>query len=163
MFLSMQHAPEISGVTIVNFLRMAKQALTGEAQNPIKFYRSLVEKMKELNMDPAFAGRYLNVGFSGGEKKKAEILGLAVLEPKFAVLDETDSGLDIDALKIVSEGINNFHKKDNAVLLITHYNRILEYVTPDYVHILAEGKIIKSGGKDLAKEIEKEGYSTFVK
>ncbi|MCF6276466.1 MAG: Fe-S cluster assembly ATPase SufC [Candidatus Magasanikbacteria bacterium] len=163
LFLSMQNSPEVGGVTITNFLRMAKSSLTGVAQNPIKFYRSLLEKMKDLNMDPAFASRYLNVGFSGGEKKKAEVLQLAVLNPKFAILDETDSGLDVDALKIVSNGINKFHNKENSVLLITHYNRILEYVKPDFVHVLMGGKIIKSGERKLAKEVEKEGYKKYDK
>lgn len=158
LFLSMQNSPEIGGVTITNFLRMAKSALTGKAQNPIVFYRSLLEKMKDLNMDSSFASRYLNVGFSGGEKKKLEILQLSVLNPKYAILDETDSGLDVDALKIVSNGINKFRNKENTILLITHYNRILEYVKPDFVHILAGGKIIKSGEKELAKEIEINGY-----
>jgi Fe-S cluster assembly ATP-binding protein len=115
--------------------------------------------MKVLNIDPAFASRYLNVGFSGGEKKRLEILQLLVLNPKYAILDETDSGLDVDALKIVSSGINKFHTKEKGVLLITHYNRILEYVQPDYVHIMVNGRIVKSGGKDLAVEVEKNGYN----
>ncbi len=162
LFLSMQYPPEVEGVTITNFLRTAVAAMTGEKQNPVKFHQALLEKMKSLNMDPAFAGRYLNVGFSGGEKKRMEILQLLTLNPKYAILDETDSGLDVDALKIVAEGINRFHSKDNGVLLITHYNRILQYVQPDYVHIMVGGKIVKSGGKELAEEVEKKGYEEFL-
>ena len=159
LFLSMQYPPEIAGVTITNFLRTATNALTGTTQNPIKFHKALLEKMKSLGMDPAFASRYLNVGFSGGEKKRMEILQLLMLSPKYAILDETDSGLDIDALKVVAEGMNQFHTKENGLLLITHYNRILEYVKPDYVHIMIEGKIVKSGGEELANLIERDGYN----
>lgn len=162
LFLSMQYPPQIDGVSITNFLRTAVNALTGDKQNPVKFHKQLLETMKVLNIDPAFASRYLNVGFSGGEKKRLEILQLLVLNPKYAILDETDSGLDVDALKIVSSGINKFHTKENGVLLITHYNRILEYVQPDYVHIMVNGRIVKSGGKDLAVEVEKEGYDKFI-
>jgi Fe-S cluster assembly ATP-binding protein len=158
LFLSMQYPPQIDGVSVTNFLRTAVNALTGGKQNPVKFHKQLLETMKVLNIDPAFASRYLNVGFSGGEKKRLEILQLLVLNPKYAILDETDSGLDVDALKIVSSGINKFHTKEKGVLLITHYNRILEYVQPDYVHIMVNGRIVKSGGKDLAVEVEKNGY-----
>jgi Fe-S cluster assembly ATP-binding protein len=159
LFLSMQYPPQIDGVSVTNFLRTAVNALTGGKQNPVKFHKQLLETMKVLNIDPAFASRYLNVGFSGGEKKRLEILQLLVLNPKYAILDETDSGLDVDALKIVSSGINKFHTKEKGVLLITHYNRILEYVQPDYVHIMVNGRIVKSGGKDLAVEVEKNGYN----
>jgi Fe-S cluster assembly ATP-binding protein len=159
LFLSMQYPPQIDGVSVTNFLRTAVNALTGDKQNPVKFHKQLLETMKVLNIDPAFASRYLNVGFSGGEKKRLEILQLLVLNPKYAILDETDSGLDVDALKIVSSGINKFHTKEKGVLLITHYNRILEYVQPDYVHIMVNGRIVKSGGKDLAVEVEKNGYN----
>jgi Fe-S cluster assembly ATP-binding protein len=162
LFLSMQYPPQIDGVSVTNFLRTAVNALTGDKQNPVKFHKQLLETMKVLNIDPAFASRYLNVGFSGGEKKRLEILQLLVLNPKYAILDETDSGLDVDALKIVSSGINKFHTKEKGVLLITHYNRILEYVQPDYVHIMVNGRIVKSGGKDLAVEVEKEGYDKFI-
>jgi Fe-S cluster assembly ATP-binding protein len=162
LFLSMQYPPQIDGVSVTNFLRTAVNALTGGKQNPVKFHKQLLETMKVLNIDPAFASRYLNVGFSGGEKKRLEILQLLVLNPKYAILDETDSGLDVDALKIVSSGINKFHTKEKGVLLITHYNRILEYVQPDYVHIMVNGRIVKSGGKDLAVEVEKEGYDKFI-
>lgn len=161
LFLSSQYPPEIPGVTLTSFLRLATGTLTGEHQNPISFYKKLLEKMAELNIAPEFAKRHLNTGFSGGEKKKMEILQLAVLNPRYAILDETDSGLDVDALKIVAEGINKFHTKKNGIILITHYNRILEYVVPDFVHIMAKGNIIKNGGKELAKEIEREGYASL--
>lgn len=159
LFLSMQYPPEIAGVNIANFLRQAKNALTDIKSNPLIFYKELQEKMVKLHISEDFAKRSLNAGFSGGEKKKAEILQLSVLNPKYAILDETDSGLDVDALRIVAEGIDHYHTKDNAVILITHYNRILEYVKPNFVHIMQNGKIIKSGGSDLAEEIEKTGYS----
>lgn len=162
LFLSMQYPPEIGGVTISNFLRTSVAALTGEKQNPVKFHRALLEKMKELNMNPDFANRYLNVGFSGGEKKRMEVLQLLTLNPKYAILDETDSGLDVDALRIVAEGINRFKSPEHGVLLITHYNRILQYVEPDFVHIMASGKIIKTGGKELAREVEESGYDKFL-
>lgn len=158
LFLSMQYSPEIAGVSITNFLRLAVEAKTGEKQHPVEFYRILTEKMKELHIDPSFATRSLNVGFSGGEKKKMEILQLAMLNPTYAILDETDSGLDVDALRIVGEGIMSFKSPDKGILLITHYNRILEYVSPDVVHVMANGKIVRSGGRELAKEIEVKGY-----
>ncbi len=163
LFLSMQYPPEIEGVTISNFLRLAYNALKGTSVNPLEFHRKLIEKMKQFGIDPSFATRYVNTGFSGGEKKRAEILQLSVLEPKYAVLDETDSGLDVDALKIVSEGIKAFKNAHTGVLLITHYNRILDYVVPDVVHIMIDGTIVKSGGKELAREIEREGYSKIQK
>jgi len=162
LFLSMQYAPEIPGVTVTNFLRLAFEAKTGEKQNPLTFFGMIKKKMEELKIDPEFAKRYLNVGFSGGEKKRLEVLQLSVLDPTYAVLDETDSGLDVDALKIVSEGINNFKSPQKGILLITHYNRILEYVKPDVVHIMHEGKIIKRGGHELAYEVEKHGYEGFL-
>jgi len=162
LFLSMQYPPSIEGVTVANFLRIALQSITGEKKNPIKLYDVLVEKMKGMNMDPEFLKRYLNVGFSGGEKKRLEMLQLAVLNPTYAILDETDSGLDVDALRIVAEGINNFRGAEKSVLLITHYNRILQYVKPDEVHIMVGGRIVKSGGAKLAEEIEKSGYSLMV-
>lgn len=161
LFLSMQYPPEIEGVTIANFLRLAVNAQREEKMNPLKIHAMLIEKMKELGVDESFLKRYLNVGLSGGEKKRLEILQLAVLNPTYAILDETDSGLDVDALKIVSEGINRFKSDDTGVLLITHYNRILEYITPDEVHIMLDGKIVKSGGAELALEIEKEGYTVI--
>jgi len=162
LFLSMQYPPEIAGVTINNFLRTVVASLTGEKQNPVVFYRKLIEKLKELNMDEGFAGRYLNVGFSGGEKKRMEILQLLMLNPKYAILDETDSGLDVDALKIVAHGIHRFHNDDHAVLLITHYNRILEYVRPDFVHIMVGGRIVASGTANLAQQVEDRGYQSWL-
>lgn len=158
LFLSMQYAPEIMGVTITNFLRLAFENRTGEKQNPVKFYKMLTEKMQQLNIAPSFAGRSLNVGFSGGEKKKMDILQLLLLNPTYAILDETDSGLDVDALRIVAEGINSFRSPEKGILMITHYNRLLEYVVPDFVHVMVDGEIVKSGGKELAAEIEKNGY-----
>ncbi len=158
LFLSMQYPPEIAGVTISNFLRTAVGALTGEKQSPIKFHAQLQDMMKSLQIDLSFASRHLNVGFSGGEKKRLEILQLLLLNPKYAILDETDSGLDVDALKIVAEGINRFKTSEHGILLITHYNRILQYIAPDVVHIMKEGKIIKTGGPDLAEQVEKNGY-----
>lgn len=158
LFLSMQYAPEIPGVTVTNFLRLAVESMTGQKKNPLAFYAELKNKMQELKIDPEFAKRYLNVGFSGGEKKRLEVLQLLMLNPQYAVLDETDSGLDVDALKIVSEGINAFRKDTTGVLLITHYNRILQYVKPDFVHIMRDGKIIKSGGEELARQVEESGY-----
>ncbi len=162
LFLSMQYPPQIEGVTVSNFLRTATAALTGEKQKPVKFHKALLKKMAELEMDPAFANRALNVGFSGGEKKRLEILQLVVLNPKYVILDETDSGLDVDALKVVAEGINRFRGADNGILLVTHYNRILEYVVPDAVHIMVEGEIVASGGKELAHRVEKNGYDEFL-
>lgn len=162
LFLSMQYPPEITGVTIVNFLRRTYEARTGERQNPMDFYTQLVGKMRELHIDAGFAKRYVNGGFSGGEKKKSEILQLASLDPTYAILDETDSGLDVDALKIVSDGINTFHNETKGIVLITHYNRILQYVSPDYVHIMVDGRIVKRGGPELAQEIEDHGYAQFL-
>lgn len=161
LFLSMQYPPQIEGVTIGNFLRVAKVSQTGVQISPLDFHKILIEKMEKLSIDPDFLKRYLNVGFSGGEKKKLEILQLAILEPTYAILDETDSGLDVDALRIVAEGINQFRSPERGILLITHYNRILEYITPDVVYIMKEGRIVKSGGAELAREIEESGYSSF--
>ena len=158
LFLSMQHSPEIAGVTTTNFLRTATASLTGEKQNPIKFHQRLIEQLKCLGIHPDFASRYLNVGFSGGEKKRMEILQLLMLQPTYAILDETDSGLDVDALKAVAEGINRFHNAERGVVLITHYNRLLQYVKPTHVHIMQAGKIVESGGPELAIRIEENGY-----
>jgi len=163
LFLSMQYAPEIQGVTVNNLLRIAIESMTGEKQHPVKFYKKLIEKMEELKINPEFASRSLNAGFSGGEKKRMEILQLLMLNPIYAILDETDSGLDVDALKIVAEGMNQFRSPEKGILMITHYNRLLEYVVPDFVHILSAGKIVKSGNSDLAKEIEKSGYGEYLK
>lgn len=160
LFLAFQYPVEIPGVTVANFLRSAYNALHGD-ENPLsvlEFHQLLQEHMKELEMDEEFAGRYLNEGFSGGEKKRHEILQMALLKPRFAIMDETDSGLDIDALKIVSEGVNRQRSDDLGVLVITHYQRILEYLKPDYVHIMMDGRIVRSGGPELAQELEAKGY-----
>ncbi|MEK7595667.1 MAG: Fe-S cluster assembly ATPase SufC [Patescibacteria group bacterium] len=163
LFLAFQYPSEITGVTISNFLRLVynnKLKAQGEKEfTPIQFRKILKEKMEILKMDEAFAGRYLNEGFSGGEKKRMEILQMFVFEPKLAILDETDSGLDIDALKIVSEGVKAMHVKNNmAILIITHYTRILSHINPDFVHVMKDGKIIREGGHELAEELEKNGY-----
>ena len=159
MFLSFQYPSEIAGVTITNFLRTAVYTRRKEKINPLEFRKMLQEKMKELHFDEQFASRYLNEGFSGGEKKKAEMLQLAVLQPSLAILDETDSGTDVDALKIIGNTINTLHKTTKmGILLITHYNRILQYVSVDKVYIMEQGKITRSGDISLAQEIEKKGY-----
>lgn len=161
VFLSFQYPEEIPGVSVQNFLRTAYQAVSGETISIFKFEKLLKEKMALLNMDPAYASRYLNEGFSGGEKKKNEILQMAILGPKLAILDETDSGLDIDALKVVAEGVNQVKEPETGVVIITHYNRILDYIQPDVVHVLVDGKIIRSGSASLAKELEETGYEAF--
>ncbi len=161
LFLSMQYPPELPGVTVGHFLRLAVQAMTGKLQHPLEFHALLIEKMKALGIDPAFIKRSLGTGFSGGEKKRLEILQLVLLNPSYAVLDETDSGLDVDALRIVAEGINAFRSSEKGLLLITHYNRILEYIVPDFVHIMVDGTIVLSGDKTVAEEVEKTGYYQF--
>jgi Fe-S cluster assembly ATP-binding protein len=163
LFLAFQYPTAIPGVSVANFLRMSLQArrkeMGEEKPLPPKEFRALVkEKMALLQMDDSFAGRYINDGFSGGEKKRAEILQMAVLRPEIAVLDETDSGLDIDALRIVAEGVNALAGPDLGVLLITHYQRILNYIKPQFVHVLVDGRIVKSGGAELAHELEAQGY-----
>lgn len=170
IFLGFQHPLEIPGVTLGNFLRIAKnaniKALDKEAKEigPADFMQIMRKNVEKLGMDSKFAGRSVNEGFSGGEKKRAEIVQMAVLEPKLTLLDEIDSGLDIDALKVVAQGINDtFQKTNSGILMITHYQRILDYVTPDFIHIMTKGKIVKSGGKELALELEKEGYEKYLK
>ena len=158
IFLSFQYPEEIPGLTVEDFLRTAKEAVTGEKQYIMQFHNELVEKMEKLHINPEYDERHLNVGFSGGEKKKNEILQMAVLEPKLAILDETDSGLDIDATKIVFEGVQKLKTKDTALLIITHYDKVLEYLKPDFVHVLMDGKIVKSGGIEIVEAIEKDGY-----
>ncbi len=162
VFLSFQYPVEIPGVNNANFLRMAynsKQKYLGLSEmDPLDFDDFLEEKIKILNMDSKFLDRDLNEGFSGGEKKKNEILQLLVLNPSLAILDETDSGLDIDALRVVASGINHYKSPEKAILMITHYQRLLDYVEPDYVHVLSKGQIVKTGGKELALELEKSGY-----
>ena len=161
LFLAFQYPQEIAGVSVVNFLRSARNARTGREHSPMEFYTFLKDKMKLLGMDEAMVKRYVNQGFSGGEKKRNEILQMAVLEPDLAVLDETDSGLDIDALKAVAEGINTVAGADTGVVLITHYQRILNYITPQFVHVLIDGKVVRSGGEELAADLERAGYDSF--
>jgi Fe-S cluster assembly ATP-binding protein len=159
IFLGFQHPEEISGVSVLNFLRQALAVRKGIPDLSVLEVRlALMEWTKRLGMDDRFQERYLNEGFSGGEKKRNEILQMAVLEPKLAVLDETDSGLDIDALRIVAGGVNKLANKDNAIILVTHYQRLLDYIEPHFVHVLYQGRIAKSGGKELALELEKKGY-----
>lgn len=158
LFLSFQYPAEINGVTLSSFLRAAYNSVKNSNTSVISFLKLLKEKMNLLKIKEEFANRYINEGFSGGEKKRAEILQLAILEPKLAILDETDSGLDVDALKIVAEGVNAARTKETGVLIITHYQRILNYIQPDRVYIMKDGKIIKEGKKELAKTIEEEGY-----
>jgi Fe-S cluster assembly ATP-binding protein len=158
MFLAFQYPLEIPGVKVRHFLRMAVKAAKGQEPSVTDFRKQLFDKMAMLEMDRSFAERYLNEGFSGGEKKRNEILQLAMLEPAIAILDETDSGLDIDALRIVSGGINKLAGPDRAMLLITHYQRILSYVEPHFVHVLFDGRVVRSGGKELALELEAKGY-----
>ena len=163
LFLAMQYPVEVPGVSVSNFLRTAVTASRGEAPKLRNFVKELNGAMGDLAIDPKFANRSLNEGFSGGEKKRHEILQLELLDPKIAVLDETDSGLDVDALKIVSEGINRFRAKPgHGVLLITHYTRILRYVRPDYVHVFVGGRIVEEGGPELADVLENEGYEKFT-
>ncbi|MFH0971804.1 MAG: Fe-S cluster assembly ATPase SufC [Candidatus Micrarchaeota archaeon] len=163
IFLAFQYPAEVSGVGLGYFLRSAYNAAhPGKTIPVMEFHKLLQEKMKMLGMDEKFADRCLNEGFSGGEKKRSEILQLALLQPKFAILDETDSGLDIDALKKVSEGINKAANKEMGILLITHYQRILRYVKPQFVHVMVDGRIVKSGGSPLAKELEEKGYEWLV-
>lgn len=163
LFLAMQYPTEVPGVSMANFLRSAATATRGEAPKLREWVKEAREAMKELDIDPSFSERSVNEGFSGGEKKRHEILQLDLLKPRFAVLDETDSGLDVDALRIVSEGINNYQERENGgVLMITHYQRILNYVKPDHVHVFAGGRIVTSGGPELAEQLENEGYDKFV-
>ncbi len=160
LFLAMQYPSEISGVTNADFLRSAVNSRRGEGNeiSLMKFIKDMDKKMELLEMDPNMAQRYLNEGFSGGEKKRNEILQLMMIQPKFAVLDEIDSGLDIDALKVVANGINEMRGEEFGCLLITHYQRLLDYITPDFVHVMMQGRIVKSGGPELAKRLEAEGY-----
>jgi Fe-S cluster assembly ATP-binding protein len=160
LFMAFQYPSEIPGVSIANFLRAAVQARLpdGEELEATDYYAKLYEKMDLLEMDRSFTSRAVNEGFSGGEKKRNEILQLAMLEPKYAVLDETDSGLDIDALKIVANGVNSLRGPELGVLLITHYQRLLDYIIPDHVHVMVQGRIALSGGKELALELEEKGY-----
>ena len=165
VFLAFQYPTEIPGVNTNNFLRTSLNSIrkaNGQKDiDAINFLKIVKEKAKELSIDEKFLSRHLNVGFSGGEKKKNEILQMSMLSPKLSILDETDSGLDIDALKIVADGVNTLRNKENSFLIITHYQRLLDYIKPDFVHVLMNGKIIKSGGPELAIELEKKGYESF--
>lgn len=161
MFLGFQYPEEIPGVSVINFLRTALSNRTGIDYTVLELRLKVVEAMKELEMDPAFADRYLNEGFSGGERKRNEVLQLAVLEPELAVLDETDSGLDIDALKIVAEGVTRLSNEDRGFVVITHYQRMLDYITPDAVHVFLDGRIVETGGPSLADQIEDSGYDNY--
>jgi len=160
LFLAFQYPVEVPGVSIANFIRSALQARlpSGENIKAVDYYKRLYEKMDALGIDRKFTSRSLNDGFSGGEKKRCEVLQMSMLEPTYCILDETDSGLDIDALRIVSDGVNRLRNPDRGILVITHYQRLLEYIVPDSVHVMWEGKIVRSGNKDLALELESKGY-----
>jgi len=158
MFLAFQYPSEVPGVSVANFLRTAVNSVREEELSPMDMYRLIQEKMKIMQMDPKFAERYLNEGFSGGEKKRNEILQMLMLEPKLAIMDETDSGLDIDALQVVSKGVNELRGPEFSAVIITHYQRILRYIEPDHVHVMLDGRLVTSGGKDLALELEDKGY-----
>lgn len=163
LFLAMQYPVEVPGVSVTNFLRTAKTAIDGKAPKLREWTKRIKEVSQTLKVDSDFVSRDLNVGFSGGEKKRTEVLQMELLEPKVAILDETDSGLDVDALRVVSEGIVDVHERTgNSILLITHYSRILSYIKPDYVHVFADGKIVRTGGPELADELEASGYDTYV-
>src|SRR2546423_7785434 len=162
LFLAFQYPTSISGVTMVNFLRQAMKAVRGEDVPVREFRTKLLDTMKMLRMDEQFARRYVNEGFSGGEKKRAEILQMGILDPDLAVMDETDSGLDIDALRTVAEGVNTLMTPKLGVVLITHYQRLLNYIKPQFVHILYQGKIIQSGGPELAIQLEEQGYDPVI-
>lgn len=163
LFLAMQYPTEIPGVSMANFLRTAATATRGEAPKLREWIKEVKTAQDRLHIDKAFAERSVNEGFSGGEKKRHEVLQLDLLRPKFAVMDETDSGLDVDALRIVSDGINRYQEETNGgILMITHYKRILNYVHPDFVHVFADGKIVTSGGPELADELEEHGYDRFL-
>src|SRR5213082_4180434 len=163
LFMAFQYPSEVPGVTIANFLRAAVQARLpeGEELEATDYYAKLYEKMDLLEMDRSFTSRSVNEGFSGGEKKRNEILQMAMLQPKYAVLDETESGLDIDALKVVANGVNSLRGPNLGVLLITHYQRLLDYIIPDHVHVMVQGRIVRSGGKELALELEEKGYESY--
>ncbi|NIZ89984.1 Fe-S cluster assembly ATPase SufC [Kineococcus rubinsiae] len=163
LFLAMQYPVEVPGVTVSNFLRTAKTAVDGEAPKLRTWVKDVKQAMDDLRMDPTFAERNVNENFSGGEKKRHEILQMELLKPKFAVLDETDSGLDVDALKVVSEGVNrSLERTDVGVLLITHYTRILRYIKPQFVHVFVDGRVAEQGGPELADALEESGYDRFL-
>lgn len=161
IFMSFQTPVSVPGVTVENLIRTSKATITGQTQKVLAFKKELKKHMEALNFDPSYAQRYVNDGFSGGERKKNEILQMSILNPKLAILDETDSGLDVDAVRIVSEGVNRFHNENNSVLIITHHSSILQKLKPDFVHILIDGKIVKTGDASLVKEIEEKGYDAY--
>jgi len=163
MFLAFQHPEAIPGVSVIQFLRQALSNRTGTELTVLELRLKVMDAMKELGMDSSFADRYLNEGFSGGERKRNEVLQMAILEPELAIMDETDSGLDIDALRTVAEGVNKLTGPERGFLIITHYQRLLDYVTPDRVHIFMDGSVLESGGPELAKRLEDEGYDSFRK
>jgi Fe-S cluster assembly ATP-binding protein len=158
MFLAFQYPSEVPGVSVANFLRTAVNSVREEELRPMEMYRLLQEKMGIMQMDPKFAERYLNEGFSGGEKKRNEILQMLMLDPKLAIMDETDSGLDIDALQVVAKGVNEMKGPEFSAVIITHYQRILRYIEPDRVHVMLDGRLVTSGGKELADDLEEKGY-----
>jgi Fe-S cluster assembly ATP-binding protein len=158
MFLAFQYPSEVPGVSVANFLRTAVNSVREEELSPMEMYRLLQEKMSIMQMDPKFAERYLNEGFSGGEKKRNEILQMLMLDPKLAIMDETDSGLDIDALQVVARGVNEMRGPEFSAVIITHYQRILRYIEPDRVHVMLDGRLVTSGGKELADDLEEKGY-----
>jgi Fe-S cluster assembly ATP-binding protein len=160
LFLAFQYPMEVPGVSIANFIRAALNARLkdGEKIKAVEYYKELYAHMDDLGMDRKFTSRSLNDGFSGGEKKRCEILQMSMLNPKYSILDETDSGLDIDALRVVSDGVNRMRNTERGILVITHYQRLLDYIVPDYVHVMSEGKIVRTGGKELALELEDRGY-----
>ncbi|MDN5697842.1 MAG: Fe-S cluster assembly ATPase SufC [Rubrobacter sp.] len=158
MFLAFQYPSEVPGVSVANFLRTAVNSVREKELSPMEMYKLLQEKMKIMQMDPKFAERYLNEGFSGGEKKRNEILQMLMLDPSLAIMDETDSGLDIDALQVVSKGVSELRGPEFSAMIITHYSRILRYIEPDYVHVMLDGRLVTSGGKELADQLEENGY-----
>ena len=158
MFLAFQYPSEVPGVSVANFLRTAVNSVREEELSPMEMFRLIQDKMRVMQMDPKFAERYLNEGFSGGEKKRNEILQMLMLEPKLAIMDETDSGLDIDALQVVAKGVNELRGPEFSAVIITHYQRILRYIEPDHVHVMLDGRLVTSGGKELALALEDKGY-----
>ncbi len=161
IFLSFQAPISVAGISMENFIRTAKTTITGQQQRLFPFKKLMNSRLEELEMDLSYAERYLNDGFSGGERKKSEILQMRILEPKLAMLDETDSGLDVDAVRVVSKSISDYHNQDNAVILVTHLNQLLKFVQPDHVHILIDGRIVKEGGWELVQEVENNGFDGY--
>lgn len=161
IFLSFQNPISVAGITMENFIRTAKTTISGKQQRLFPFKRLMKARMEDLEMNPSYADRYPNDGFSGGERKKSEILQMRILDPKLAMLDETDSGLDVDAVRIVSKNISEYHNENNSLLIITHLNQILKFITPEYVHVLIDGRIVKEGGPELVDEIETNGFDAY--